>query len=166
MKTAHYIGDHAADDFTVRMGWALTRSVQRGQFKNVTHSEAILKELWDGSVRIGSSSVRDGGVRQKETTLNRLHWRIIDVPCWDVAKAQVWFDNPANDNQPYSWGGAAAAGLPFLPGGGGIFCNQAVGAPFLCDSSLFTPAEFACICLSFGRDVTQEFFAERPFYAN
>ena len=161
MKTAHYIGTHRKDKLSVRIGWALTRLVQFGPFKKVTHSEAILLEYTDGKVLLGSSSARDGGVRQKIARLNPAHWLIIDVPQWDVAKAQAWFDLPANLDQPYSWGGAARAGLPFLPGGPGVFCNQAVGAAFLHDSSLFTPAEFAAICGDFGQEVTAEFFAQR-----
>lgn len=47
MKTAHYIGDHAGDTLLVRTGWALTRLVQRGDWRNVTHCEAILAERDD-----------------------------------------------------------------------------------------------------------------------
>ena len=161
MVTAHYVGNHAADTVSVRLGWALTRFVQFGEFQNITHCETVLHEFADGSVRIGSSSVRDGGVRQKVVALNPAHWRMIEVPSWDVAKSQAWFDAPENAHLPYAWGGAIRAGLPFLPGGPGVFCNQAVGAPHLVDSSLFTPSEFACICLSFGKDITQDFFSSR-----
>lgn len=42
MKIAHYIGDHAGDTLLVRTSWALTRLVQRGDWRNVTHCEAIL----------------------------------------------------------------------------------------------------------------------------
>lgn len=161
MKTAHYIGRHDKDTLAVQVGWKLTKLVQSGIFKDVTHSESILQELPDGSCRIGSSSARDGGVRTKQTPLTAGHWMIIDVPSWDVNLAELWYLDPKHRAAGYGWLSAIAAGLPFLPGGSGIFCNQAVGAPFLCDSRLFTPAEFACICLSFGKDVTTEFFGAR-----
>ena len=166
MMTAHYIGDHRQDALSVRAGWWLTRLVQFGEFSHVTHSEAILCENLDGSVSIGSASVRDGGVRVKTTHLNPVHWLILDVPSWDVDKSVAWFSDPQNAHQKYAWGGAVRAGLPFLPGGPGVFCNQAVGAAHLRDSSLFTPSEFACICASFGRDITADFFARRALRAS
>lgn len=58
MKVAHYIGSHEKDTLTVRIGWWLTRFVQKGKYKQVTHSEAILAEHEDGSVTIGSSTLR------------------------------------------------------------------------------------------------------------
>ena len=70
MITAHYIGDHRQDALSVRAGWWLTRLVQFGEFSHVTHSEAISCENLDGSVSIGSASVRDKGVRVKTTHLN------------------------------------------------------------------------------------------------
>lgn len=161
MIISHYIGDHKKDTLYVRLGWAATRLVQFGQFQNITHCEAILKEFDDGSVIIGSSSVRDGGVRQKKVYLNPENWILINVPSWDVNKSQDWFN--VHNGNPYSWGGAIRAGLPFLRGGDGFFCNQSVGAPFLVDSSMFTPAAFACITLSMPGSsyITKEFFDSR-----
>ena len=146
----------------MRLGWALTRLVQWGKFARVTHSEAILFEFADGSVLIASSSARDGGVREKVARLNPDHWLIIDVPGWDVQKSCAWFN--AHKELPYSWIGALKAGMPilsFLPSGNGAFCNQAVGAAHMSGSDLFTPAEFATICMSIGTDVTAEFFGAR-----
>ena len=162
MKVAHYIGNHRKDTLSVRLGWALTRLVQWGPHKHVTHSEAILAEFADGSVLIASSSARDGGVRTKRVKLNPDHWLIIDVPGWDVQKSCAWFN--AHKELPYSWIGALKAGMPilsFLPSGNGAFCNQAVGAAHMSGSDLFTPAEFATICIDSGTDVTAEFFARR-----
>lgn len=34
-----YVGNHAQDSLAVRLGWAATRLVQRGQFARVTHVE-------------------------------------------------------------------------------------------------------------------------------
>lgn len=69
MKIALYIGNHTKDNPSVRLGWWLTRLVQKGEFSDVTHVEAILAEHEDGSVTIGSASIRDGGVRTKRCTL-------------------------------------------------------------------------------------------------
>ena len=158
MLVAHFTGNHEKDTLSVRLGWWLTRLVQFGPYKHVTHSEAILQELDNGCVVIGSASVRDGGVRQKITRLNPDNWLVIDVPSWDVQKSRDWFADPANEALPYSWGGAARAGLPFLPGGKGVFCNESVGKPHMIDASQYTPSEFASICFDFGTDVTAEFF--------
>ena len=146
----------------MRLGWALTRLVQWGKFARVTHSEAILFEFADGSVLIASSSARDGGVREKVARLNPEHWIIFEVPGWDVQKSCAWFN--ALKGLPYSWIGALKAGMPilsFLPSGNGAFCNQAVGAAHMGGSDLFTPAEFATICIDIGTDATAEFFARR-----
>ena len=161
MKVAHYIGNHSKDTLSVRLGWALTRLVQWGPHKHVTHSEAILAEFADGSVLIASSSAREGGVRIKRVNLNPDHWIIMDVPGWDVQKSCAWFAEPANAHRPYSWIGALKAGMPilsFLPSGNGAFCNQAVGAAHMTGSDLFTPAQFATICIDNGTDVTAGFF--------
>ena len=160
MKVALYIGDHVKDALTVRAGWWVTRLVQRGEFRSVTHCEAILDEYADGSVQIGSASIRDGGVRTKVTWLNPDNWIIVDVPLWDVALSREFFE--IHRGAPYSLSGAIATVLPGAPTPGTWFCNHAVGYPFLRDSSLFVPAEFAVICFSPGADVTREFFLNRP----
>lgn len=162
MRIALYIGDHKGDAPHVRLGWWVTRLVQKGKYKQVTHVEAILDEHEDGTVTIGSASLRDGGVRTKERVrLNPRHWLIADVPQWDVESAREWFIE--HDGEPYDWRGAFATCMPFswdiL---GQWFCNGATGASGgLQDSEKFGPAQFAAICFSFGRDVTEEFFKTR-----
>ena len=129
MKVALYIGDHKADTWDVRLGWFLTRLVQKGTYSNVTHCEAILDENPDGSVTIASASIRDGfKVRTKENViLTPGNWLIKDRTEWDVAKAEAWFIE--HDGEPYDWLGAGTCWLFIvfnLPGH--WFCNAADGA--------------------------------------
>lgn len=161
MEIAFYIGDHKGDAPHVRLGWWATRLVQKGKYKQVTHVEAVLSEHVDGSVTIGSSSLRDGGVRIKTCKLNPAHWLIADVPAWDAVRANRWFS--AHLSEKYDWRGAFASCMPFSWDiNGHWFCNGAVGASAgLQDSEKFGPAQFAAICYSFGRDVTEEFFSAR-----
>jgi hypothetical protein len=41
MIVLDYIGNHSKDTIPVRLGWALTRLVQRGEYQRVTHTEAV-----------------------------------------------------------------------------------------------------------------------------
>lgn len=152
MKVALYIGNHTKDEPSVRLGWWLTRLVQKGQYSNVTHVEAILAEHEDGSVTIGSSTLRKeaknkkSGVRTKQTKLNPDHWIIIDVPHWDAVKAAQWFAD--HDGEDYDWRGAFASCMPFSWGRKNEwFCNGAVAASVDHNSpEIFGPAQFASIC--------------------
>lgn len=160
MLVALYVGDHRADGFRDRLGWWLTRQVQRGEFRRVTHVEAILAERPDGRHLIASSSLRDGGVRIKAATLDPAHWLIADVPAWDADAAREWFAQ--HIGEPYDWRGALATVLPGKNASRRWFCNEAVGAAVgLRSPAAFGPAQFAAICFTFGRDVTAEFFTER-----
>lgn len=167
MKIAHYIGDHAGDTLMVRTGWALTRMVQRGDYRAVTHTEAILGERTDGSVVIASATMRregaDGrnGVRIKHGVhLNPAHWLIADVPLWSEASSAQWFAK--NNGKPYDLRGAWATVLPGRADDSRSFCTRAVGdsVGLLC-ARIFGPAQFAAITFTLGRDVTAEFFRER-----
>jgi hypothetical protein len=159
MLIAHYIGNHSADPLNVRLGWACVRLVQKGAFSRVTHCEAILREYGAGVADIASSSLRDGGVRKKENVaLDPGNWKIADVPLFDAAKAAEWFAE--HDGAPYDFRGALATVLPGRTQAGHFFCNYSVGAApgVLLTPECFTPAQFAAICFSLGRDVTDEFF--------
>lgn len=160
MLIAHYIGNHAKDTLTVRTGWALIRLAQKGDYDRVTHSEAILKTYRvSGVADIASSSLRDGGVRRKNTiALDPASWMIVDVPTWDAAKAALWFEQ--HDGAPYDLRGALATVLPGRSQDGHFFCNYAVGAApgSLLTPECFTPAQFAAITLSIGQNVTDQFF--------
>lgn len=158
MLIAHYIGNHAKDTLLVRAGWWITRLVQRGAYKAVTHVEAVHAVNADGTVTIASASLRDGGVRTKHNVrLNPAHWLIVDVPVWDVQKSIDWF--AFNDGLPYDWRGALATVLPGTQSDNGWFCNEAVGASVgTKDPQIFGPAQFAAITLSIGFDATNEFF--------
>lgn len=160
MLIAHYIGNHANDALSVRLGWWATRLVQKGRFGIVTHCEAILHQ-WDAGVAdIASSSVRDGGVRIKEhVRLDADKWLIADVPGWNVLQAEEWF--VAHEGAAYDWRGAWAAVMPGHHESGEFFCNEAVGASVgLAEPHTFTPSQFAAVCFTFGRDVTSDFFRE------
>ena len=165
MLIALFVGDHNADIWPVRLGWWLTRVAQKGRFGDVTHCEAIL--AGDASAAtIASSSVRDGGVRIKHRVqMNPEHWRIVDVPQWSAASAAQWFAQ--HMSQPYDWRGAWAIFLPGHHKSDSWFCNEAVGASVgLLEPHTFSPAVFAAACLSFGREVTAEFFRTKSIEGN
>ena len=151
MKIAFYVGSHEKDSLSVRLGWMLVRLVQRGRFSNVTHVECILAEHEDGSVDIGSSSLRDGGVRVKyRVHLNHENWLIIDVPVFSTSNAVLWFNN--HHGEKYDTLGAFASAFPFrLNSKNKWFCNEAVGAAAGLNSpEIFGPAQFASICATLG----------------
>lgn len=159
MKVAHYIGNHAADTWAVRAGWAITRLVQKGVYAATTHSEAVHAEHGDGTVTIASSSLRDHGVRDKRIRLNPEHWRIVDVPFWDVRRS---IDLLAQTRgAQYDLRGAIATAFIGSQDGERWFCNEWVGTPFLKAAATFGPHHFHAITLSLGRDVTDDFFRSR-----
>jgi len=172
MLIAHYIGDHASDTLMVRLGWAATRLVQRGIYKDVTHCEAILGEQADGAVAIASATLREGGLRKDGTSapdgvrikhgvrLDPAHWLIADVPIWSAARAAQWFG--LHEGEPYDLRGAWASALPGHQDGYAWFCNEAVAASVGFHSPhSFGPAQWAAITFSIGRNITSEFFARR-----
>jgi len=161
MLVAHYIGDHAQDALNVRLGCALTKLVQKGPYKNVTHCEAILKNWGGGVADIASSSLRDNGVRIKERViLKPTNWIIANVELWDAEEARAWFVQ--HKGEPYDSRGAWATVMPGHHRDGAHFCNESVGesvGSFL-TPYCYTPSEFAAITLSFGKLWTKEFFAQ------
>lgn len=162
MKIACYIGNHAGDTPLVRAGWAITRMVQKGPHADVTHTEAILDEHADGAVDIGSSSLRDKGVRIKEhVRLTPGNWRIFDVPKWDRQDALEWFIE--HKGEPYDTRGAFASWLPIVWHWiKRWFCSEAVAASAgMKAPNTYGPALLAAIAEHFGRDVTAEFFKSR-----
>lgn len=162
MKVAFFIGDHAKDDALVRLGWAGTRLVQKGAYDQVTHTEAILLEHAEGTVDIGSASLRDGGVRTKRNVrLNPKHWLIADVSQWDLELARAWFIE--HDGEKYDWRGAFASWTPVMwEMVKQWFCSESIAAAASMKTpSLYGPALLADIAFSLGRDVTTEFFAAR-----
>ena len=147
MKIAFYIGSHKKDTLLVRLGWALIRLVQRGVFSKVTHVEAILAEHEDGSVDIGSASLRDNGVRIKHKVfLLPSNWIVIEVPVFNAIAAKTWFEK--HNGKRYDTLGAFASAFPFrLNSANKWFCNEAVGAAVGLNSpEIFGPAQFASIC--------------------
>jgi hypothetical protein len=159
MLTAHYIASHQGDTLSVRAGWAFTRLVQRGHYKRCTHSEAIHGLQTDGSVTIASSSVRDGGVRAKRVHLTAGKWLIIDVPAWDVQRSMELLAR--TEGHGYDMLGAVSTALLAGQREDKWFCNEWVAHPFLPSAYIFGPAQFAALCASQGRDVTEQFFKDR-----
>lgn len=159
MKLALYIGNHDTDSLSVRAGWWITRKVQKGPFSGVTHVEAIHDEYPDGSVKIVSSSLREGGVRAKRVVLTPGCWTIVDVPVWDVEKSKALFAETAG--QGYDMRGAVATVFLGSPEHGRWFCNEWVSAPYLQAPATFGPNQFAAISLSLGVDATRSFFESR-----
>jgi hypothetical protein len=159
MKVAHYTGDHAKDDPLVRLGWAITRKVQKGPYAGTTHSEAIHAEHGDGSVTIASSSLRDKGVRDKRTRLNPAHWRIVDVPFWDVRESIELLGRTRGAK--YDLRGAIATAFIGSQDASRWFCNEWVAEPFVKASANFGPHQLHALTLSFGRDITLDFFRSR-----
>jgi len=163
MKIACYIGDHAKDDILTRIGWAGTRIVQKGLYAQVTHTEAILVVHVDGTVDIGSATLRENKVRIKERVrLNHKHWLIADVPQWDAAEARKWFVK--NKGKRYDWRGAFVSWLPIMwQRDDQLFCSESIAAAVgMKTPSLYGPSLLADVAFSQGRDVTAEFFAARP----
>lgn len=152
MKVLLYIGNHAKDDLLSRLGWFIIRSIQSGEFKQVTHCEAILEKHTDGTYTIASSSLRDGGVRIKRTDLTKENWRCFDVPVFKVEDATEWFKE--HNGSKYDVRGAVATIIPFGDSPTRWFCNEAVGAAVgLLAPEQLTPSEFAAICASFGTEI-------------
>lgn len=144
MKVALYIGNHKGDTLSVRLGWWITRLMQKGKYSNVTHVEAIHEEHSDGTVTIVSSSLRDGGVRSKRVTLTKDNWVIVDMPLWDVNKSKKFFAETVGDK--YDIRGALATVLPGIrQDSSRWYCNEWVCYPFLEDSGIFGPNHIAAI---------------------
>ena len=160
MRIVLFIGDHSQDSWSVRLGWWLTRLVQKGDYWRVTHVEAILQEYADGTVDIASASLREGGVRIKRTALNKSHWIVVETG-YSTETAYHWFQEHLG--QKYDLLGAFATCFPIQwKQKNRWFCNQAVGASFgLKSPETFGPSQFAAMLLTIGNDVTDSFFKER-----
>ncbi len=142
-----YVGNHAQDTLAVRLGWAATRLVQRGQFARVTHVEGYYGAVAEGRAYIASASLRDGGVRAKYATLDPANWVAIDVPCWDAKNSLDFI--LAHVGELYDMRGAVAT--VFLSGQDGDrwFCNELLGASVgLVSPEIFGPAQFLALALS------------------
>lgn len=163
MKIAHYIGDHEDDSLLVRKGWDLVRWGQKGPFDHVTHTEAILQEYPDGSVLIGSSTLRKeapggrSGVRIKHVRMKPSDWVITEVKRFNRHAALEWFMD--NEGKRYDIRGVLATLLPGSQQDDKYHCVGAVAASVsFMTPDLWTPSEWASICHSLGTDVTAQHF--------
>lgn len=121
-----YIGDHKKDTFCVRLGWAVIRLVQTGEFKQVTHMECVLAGDHYKLCTIASASVRDKGVRIKpHIALTKGNWRVFSVKEFSSEKSRHWFE--AHDGEAYNMVGALSTKLPLFRSLAlmlaGYFCN-------------------------------------------
>ena len=164
-----YVGNHAKDAIPVRLGWAITRLVQTGKYKRVTHTECVHAGSNYKLCTIASSSARDHGVRAKsDVSLTKGNWIALDVPDFDAEKSKAWFS--AYDGFGYDWLGAAGTRLHFLQGWhyslNRFFCNEttlkALPIPFYARADELTPSEcFELLVSGFGAlDVTDKFFED------
>ncbi len=160
MLTAHYIGP-ARPGLKARLGWWAIRTGQKAPYDDCTHTEAIHALHADGSVTIASSSLADHGVRTKQARLAAGRWIVVDVPAWDVALSVEFFAKAIAQRQGYDTFGAGATVLPGKHKAGKLFCTEAVLSPFVAAPHYYTPALGLSLCLSFGTDVTAEFFKGR-----
>ncbi len=159
MLVAHYIGVQQDAPLLAQAGWYVTRKTQKGRYARVTHCEAIHDLHPDGSVTMASSSLSDKGVRPKTLFLKREHWLIADVESWDVERSRILLLETRG--QPYDWRGAWATRMPGSENSLQWFCSEWVAYPYLHASATFGPHHLAAITFSIGRDVTDDFHAER-----
>ena len=171
---AFYTGDHAGDGWAARLGVAIIRWSQKGgRFADATHCEQIMAIHPDGTVDIGSATLRrehpvtgQNGVRMKQRVrLNHAHWRVYWCPeqgplfapwrAGDVLRRQ--------DGKRYDLLGAIGSAV--LRVGHTVarwFCSEIVAAMAgLLDAWQYTPARLEAVIASYGTDVTAAFFAER-----
>lgn len=171
---AFYTGDHAGDGLGARLGVALIRWAQKGAaFADATHCEQVIGLNPDGSVDIGSATLRrehpvtgHNGVRVKRGVhLNAAHWRVYWCPqtgaLFDPQTARDILDR--QDGKRYDLRGAvASAVLRVRQSANRWFCSEIVMAcaGFL-DTWLFTPARAEAVIAAHGRDITDDFFRVR-----
>lgn len=160
-----YVGNHANDTAAVRAGWAITRAVQTGPFKQVTHSECVHAGDNYKKCTIASSSIRDGGVRVKrDIALTKGNWIALDVPSFSVERSRSWF--AVFYGCEYDWLGAIATKLAFLRPISrmylSFFCNEACLDEFVAGADEYTPSQSLELLISrFGGVwVTDEFFKD------
>lgn len=169
---AFYTGDHAGDGLAARLGVAIIRWAQKGaQFADTSHCEQILARHPDGSVDIGSATLRrehpvtgNNGVRVKRRVmLNAAHWRVYwcsqQGKLFDPDMARAVLDR--QDGKRYDLVGAvASAVLRLRHAVARWFCSEIVMAcAGFIDGWLFTPARAEAVVASYGEDITNVFFS-------
>lgn len=169
---AFYTGDHAGDGLAAQLGVGIIRWAQKGaQFADASHCEHIVAIHPNGSVDIGSATLRrehpvtgQNGVRVKRgVVLNPAHWRVYWCPQQGALfdPAMVGEVLARQDGKRYDLMGAvASAVLRVSHAVARWFCSEIVMtiAGFL-DAWQFTPARAEAVIASYGRNITTAFFA-------
>ena len=91
-----------------------------------SHAELILEELGSGFYLCGSSSLRDGGVREKVIWLNPERWDIVEVLVKDEQYAKNWFR--VNYGKKYDLWGQLGVISPFPDNPENYWCSEAIAA--------------------------------------
>lgn len=113
-----------------------------------SHVEAILSEE-GGVARCASSSLRDGGVRFKDITLEAQKWDIVELAGIEPAQVAAFFAQHLG--APYDVRGAINFVVPVGSSKNGWFCSEAVGAAIgLKDAWRFEPNALAAVIERLG----------------
>lgn len=158
-----YTGSGGEEGLLTKAFRLITRWAQKGTtYRDVTHVESLLGGTWKNA-RIGSSSMRDKGVRIKDNVrLKPDNWIAIHVPQFSASRAEAW--HAIHNGKKYDFLGALGTRLWFLKNSPNRFiCVDAVGIPQgAVDADKMTTAEFIALCMSLPGAVivTNEFFSK------
>lgn len=157
-----YVGNHSQDTLTARLGWALVRLAQvRETYGRVTHCEMLLEGYWRDAL-IAGASLRDGGVRIKQTDLTPGNWIVLDVPSWSEEEARRRLEPELGKR--YDARGALATILWFVAHSlAKWFCSELLAhMAALIDPHRYKPSTLFALAASLPgtRDVTAVFFGE------
>ena len=160
MRIIGYIGRHEKDSLLARLGWGLVRLAQVGeQYRRVTHCEMLLGGTWSSAL-IGGASLRDGGVRIKQTDLTPGNWIVLEVPAWDEKEARRRLE--AEVGAGYDKPGAMATIFWFIAHSlSKWFCSELLAyLAGLMDAHRYKPSTLFALAASLPgtRDITDEVF--------
>ena len=166
-----YTGDHVGDGLAARLGVAIIRWAQKGAlFEDTAHCEQVLAVHADGTVDIGSATLRrehpttgwDGVRVKRHVRLNPNHWRVYRCDqtgrLFDPETARQVLQR--QDGKGYDlFGAVASAVIRVAQSDIRWFCSEIVMAcAGFVDAWQFTPARAEAVIASYGRNITTEFF--------
>ena len=91
----------------------------------ISHVE-VVEQLDDGLFSCWSSSLRDGGIRNKKIDLTPDKWLLVPLSQWTHSKCVQWFIQ--KNGLKYDLCGAIASVIPFIESKDKYFCSEAVAA--------------------------------------